>query len=69
MHPGLRAVSLSLNIIIQHLFGSSLAPIVIGKLSDMYGLDKALTILPVFGLTAGILLFIGAFYYQNDLYE
>jgi len=69
VHPGLRAVSLSLNIIIQHLLGSSLAPIVIGKLSDMYGLDKALTILPVFGLAAGILLFIGAFYYQNDLYE
>ncbi len=69
VHPGLRAVSLSLNIIIQHLLGSSLAPIVIGKLSDIYGLDKALTILPVFGLAAGILLFIGAFYYQNDLYE
>jgi len=69
VHPGLRAVSLSLNIIIQHLLGSSLAPIVIGKLSDIYGLDKALTILPVFGLAAGILLFIGAFYYQKDLYE
>jgi len=69
VHPGLRAVSLSLNVIIQHLLGSSLAPIVLGRLSDMYGLDKALTILPVFGLAAGILLFIGAFYYQNDLYE
>ena len=69
VHPGLRAVSLSLNIIIQHLLGSSLAPIVIGKLSDLYGLDKALTILPIFGLLAGILLFIGAFYYKNDLYK
>jgi MFS family permease len=69
VHPGLCAVSLSLNIIIQHLLGSSLAPIIIGKLSDMYGLDKALTILPVFGLLAGILLFIGSFYYTKDLYE
>ncbi len=69
VHPGLSAVSLSLNIIIQHLLGSSLAPIIIGKLSDMYGLDKALTILPVFGLLAGILLFIGSFYYTKDLYE
>jgi len=69
VHPGLRAVSLSLNIIIQHLLGSSLAPIVIGKLSDIYGLDKALTILPIFGLLAGILLFIGSFYYKNDVYE
>ena len=69
VHPGLSAVSLSLNIIIQHLLGSSLAPIVIGKLSDIYGLDVALTILPVFGFLAGILLFIGSFYYKNDLYE
>ncbi len=69
VHPGLCAVSLSFNIIIQHLLGSSLAPVIIGKLSDIYGLDKALAILPVFGLLAGILLFIGSFYYKNDLYE
>lgn len=68
VHPGLRAVSLSLNIIIQHLLGSSLAPIVIGKLSDDYGLDKALTVLPVFALLAGVLLFIGSFFYKKDLY-
>lgn len=69
VHPGLCAVSLSLNIIIQHLFGSSLAPIIMGKLSDIYGLDNALTMLPVFGLLAGMLLFIGSFYYAKDLYE
>lgn len=68
VHPGLRAVSLSLNIIIQHLLGSSLAPIVIGKLSDWYGLDIALTILPVFAFLAGILLFIGSFCYKKDIY-
>jgi len=68
VHPGLRAVSLSVNIIIQHLLGSSLAPIVIGKLSDIYGLDKALTILPVFAVLAGILLFIGSFYYKKDIF-
>ncbi len=66
VHPGLHAVSLSLCIIIQHLLGSSLAPIVIGKLSDTYGLDKALTILPVFAFLAGILFFTGSFYYKKD---
>ena len=69
VHPGLCAVSLSLNIITQHILGSSLAPIIIGKLSDIYGLDRALTILPVCGLLAGILFFIGSFYYTKDLYE
>lgn len=68
VHPGLRAVSLSLNIIIQHLLGSSLAPVVIGRLSDMHGLDKALTILPGFALLSGCLLFIGSFFYEKDLY-
>jgi len=68
VHPGLCAVSLSLNIIIQHLLGSSLAPIVIGKLSDMHGLDRALTFLPVFAFLAGILLFVGSFFYKRDLY-
>jgi MFS family permease len=68
VHPGLRAVSLSLNIIIQHLLGSSLAPIIMGRLSDIYGLDKALTILPVFAFLAGILLFIGSFYYKRNIY-
>ncbi len=68
VHPGLCAVSLSLNVIIQHLLGSSLAPIVIGRLSDTYGLDTALTILPVFAFLAGILLFVGSFYYTKDLY-
>ncbi len=58
-----------MNIIIQHLLGSSLAPIVIGKLSDEYGLDRALTILPVFALLAGTLLFVGSFFYRKDLYD
>jgi MFS family permease len=69
VHPGLRAVSLSLNIMIQHLLGSSLAPIVIGKLSDVYGLANALKILPVFAFLAGILFFIGSFYYKKDIYN
>jgi predicted MFS family arabinose efflux permease len=68
VHPGLCAVSLSLSIIIQHLLGSSLAPVVIGNLSDIYGIDKALAILPVFALCAAILLFTGSFFYQKDLY-
>ena len=69
VHPGLRAISLSLNIIIQHLLGSSLAPIVIGRLSDAYGLDKALTFLPGFAFLAGTLLLAGSFHYKRDLFK
>jgi len=38
VHPGLRAVSLSLNVIIQHILGSAVGPPVIGALSDALGL-------------------------------
>jgi len=61
VHPGLCAISLSLAIIIQHLLGSSLAPIVIGRLSDTHGLDQAMTILPVFAFIAGILFLLAPF--------
>ncbi|MCF8114655.1 MAG: MFS transporter, partial [Desulfotignum sp.] len=69
VHPGLCAVSLSLNIIIQHLLGSSLAPVVIGNFSDMYGIARALTVLPVFAFFAATLLFAGSFFYEKDLDE
>lgn len=68
VHPGLCAVSLSLSIIIQHLLGSSLAPVVIGNLSDMYGIENALAILPAFALLAAAMLFTGSFFYEKNLY-
>jgi predicted MFS family arabinose efflux permease len=66
VHPGLRAVSLSLNVITQHLLGSALAPAVIGALSDAWGLETALLILPAFTLTASILFLIGSRFYEKD---
>jgi hypothetical protein len=66
VHPGLRAVSLSLNVITQHLLGSALAPAVIGALSDAWGLETALLILPAFTLAASILFLIGSRFYEKD---
>lgn len=66
VHPGLRAISLSLCVIVQHLFGSALGPPFIGSLSDRYGLETAMQFLPLFAFLAGILYFAGAFFYVND---
>lgn len=66
VHPGLRAVSLSLCVVIQHILGSSLGPPVIGALSDAFGLPAAMAFLPLFTLLAGILFFTGSFFYQSD---
>ena len=66
VHPGLRAVSLSLCVIVQHLLGSALGPPVIGALSDAYGLERAMVFLPIFTLLASLLFFIGSFSYTAD---
>jgi MFS family permease len=67
VHPGLRAVSLSLNVIIQHILGSAVGPPVIGALSDALGLERAMLFVPVFNLVAALLFYIGSRYYTSDL--
>ena len=66
VHPGLRAVSLSLCVIVQHILGSALGPPVIGALSDRFGLATAMAFLPLAALLAGILFFIGSFFHATD---
>ena len=64
VHPGVRAVSLSLCVIIQHILGSALGPPVIGAFSDAFGLETAMVFLPAFAALAGVLFFIGSFFYD-----
>ena len=66
VHPGIRAVSLSLCVITQHILGSTLGPPVIGALSDAFGLETAMVFLPLFAALAGVLFFIGSFFYDSD---
>ncbi|MDD9302058.1 MAG: MFS transporter [Desulfobacter sp.] len=67
VHPGLRAISLSINVIIQHLLGSALGPVFIGVLSDDFGLEKAMVCLPVFVLLGCLLFLTGSRFYARDL--
>jgi MFS family permease len=67
VHPGLRATSYSLCVIVQNLLGSSVGPLFVGVLSDKYDIKTALTIASLSSLVAGILFFIGSFYYDKDL--
>ena len=67
VHPGFRATSLSINIVIQHTLGSPLGPLFIGAVSDSYDLAAALKMLPLFTLLAGMLFLCGSFYYERDL--
>ena len=67
VHPGLRAVSLSLNVVIQHSLGSPLGPLFVGAVSDAYGITTAMKLLPIFTLLAGVLFLIGSCFYTDDL--
>jgi MFS family permease len=66
VHPGLRAVSLSLCVIVQHVLGSALGPPVVGALSDHFGLEAAMAFLPLSALLAGGLFFVGSFFHAAD---
>jgi len=67
VHPGLRATSYSLCVIVQNLLGSSVGPFFVGVLSDKYDIKTALTLASLSALVAGILFFIASFYYEKDL--
>jgi MFS family permease len=67
IHPGLRAISYSLCVVVQNLLGASMAPIVIGKLSDLYGIQTAMSILPVFLIISALAFFSGSLFYERDL--
>ena len=67
VHPGLRAISYSIAVMIQNSVGSMLAPVVMGKISDLTNIQTAFNVLPVFLLIAVVLFFIGSFYYERDL--
>jgi MFS family permease len=66
VHPGLRAVSLSTNVVIQHVLGSALGPPVVGALSDAFDIETALMFLPAFTLAAALLFLGGSFYVERD---
>jgi MFS family permease len=67
VHPGLRAISYSICVVVQHILGSTLGPIFVGAVSDAYNIQLALSVLPAFILASGIMFFIASRYYEKDL--
>jgi predicted MFS family arabinose efflux permease len=66
VHPGLRATSLSLCVVVQHVLGSALGPPAVGALSDRMGLEAAMVFLPAFALLAAVLFGLGAAFHAGD---
>lgn len=67
VHPGLRATSASVCVVVQHLLGSAIGPTFVGAVSDRTDLGTALALLPAFSFVAAILFFVGSFFYEADV--
>jgi MFS family permease len=66
-HPGLRATGASVLSLFQNLFGLAAGPVIAGALSDRFGLDTALTVIPVFCALAALLFVAAARSYETEI--
>ena len=67
IHPGLRATSYAVAVVVQNLLGASLAPIVIGQIYDQSNIKTALSILPFVLMVGAVLFYLGSRYYEKDM--
>lgn len=67
IHPGLRATSYAIAVVVQNLLGASTAPVVMGKIYDLTNIQTALSILPLVLVAGAILFWLGSRYYIKDL--
>ncbi len=67
VHPGLRAMSYAVAVVVQNLLGSTPGPLVMGAISDATDIQTAFKFLPISLLVSSALFFIGSRYYEKDL--
>lgn len=67
IHPGLRAMSYAVAVVVQNLLGASMAPIVVGKIYDMTNIKTALEFLPLVLLLGALLFYLGSRKYDSDM--
>jgi MFS family permease len=67
IHPGLRATSYAIAVLVQNLLGSFTAPIILGKISDLSNISTAMGILPFFLLIGSLLFYLGSKHYLKDM--
>jgi MFS family permease len=67
IHPGLRATSYAIAVVVQNLLGASTAPVVMGKIYDLTNIQTAMSVLPFVLVVGAILFWIGSRSYVTDL--
>jgi sugar phosphate permease len=61
IHPGLRATSYAIAVVIQNLLGSSMAPIILGRIYDLSNIQTFVLVI------GAILFYLGSRYYVTDI--
>jgi MFS family permease len=69
IHPGIRATGSSVLALFQNLFGLAAGPFVGGVLSDIWGLEHALTAMPLFSVIAALAFVVASRTYEYDLHR
>lgn len=67
IHPGLRSTGAAMLALFQNLFGLAVGPFVGGLVSDAWGLQTALAVMPAFGLLAALCFLRAMRTYDADL--
>lgn len=66
IHPGLRATALAVIVLGNNLLGLAPGPVLVGALSDSFGLQSAMAVAPAFCLLAAVCFLIGSRHYARD---
>ena len=66
IHPALRATAASILSLTRNLFGLAGGPLLTGALSDAYGLQFAMAVVPVICLVAAAVFLVAARTYESD---
>lgn len=67
IHPGVRSTGSAVLALFQNLFGLAVGPFLVGVLSDAWGLQQALSVVPLFSLLAAGSFLLAARSYESDV--
>ncbi|RWA53393.1 hypothetical protein AU476_13655 [Cupriavidus sp. UYMSc13B] len=69
IHPGVRSTGAAMLSLFQNLFGLAIGPFVGGAVSDAFGLQAALAVMPAFGVAAAACFLLAARWYESELHN
>ncbi|HJV97339.1 MAG TPA: MFS transporter [Albitalea sp.] len=69
IHPGVRSTGAAVLSLFQNLFGLAVGPFLAGALSDLWGLQQALALIPVSSLFAALAFFFASRSYESDMQQ